>query len=290
MQLEPLRLQVIGTADYAESYRRHIHRMSNETVTDRRISLLRGLLQDGDGLDQIEAEPESPPPNSRVQAALSKSIEWLIEEDFPENVKALRIGAMVRMPWMDAETLRAVRDDVPASLWAMAARAHEFGDTRQERERFLEVLSDSSALELKIMGIPAGVLETWNYHYLNKRAVHLLESVGPNARWNNLDRLVSLYGPDSNADLIQWMEENGAPAGALIIHLLDTDQASITSPDKLEDMLRHCPDDDSLFEAIERCDAIDPTVVPACVRRWHGDVAYRRDMGSRIDKQMAGGH
>lgn len=287
MQLETLRKFAAGSSFYAESYRRMFNRMSNETVTDRRVYLVKEILQNGEGLERIESEPEAPPPNGRVQAAMSKSIEWLIDEDIPNQEKALRIGAIVRLPWMDAESLREIRDDVPPQVWAEAARIHEFGETRQERERFLEVLNDSAAMELKMLGVPSNAIEAWNLHFMARGDVHLLHDIGHDGQWPHLDRLVPLYEAGRSPDVAAWLQDNGGQAGKILVHLMETDQAMITHPSTLESMLKHCRDDDALYDAIERFDAVDGTVIPMCVRRWHDDVAHRRSLGSRIDERLA---
>lgn len=255
-----------------ESFRRIPPRMSTESVTDRRIRLVRDLLDNGEGIEAIENEPESPPPNSRVIAALTASLDRLAESDLSSREKALRAGALVRIPWMDGDALDEVRDQVPEEVWIAAARLHEFGESRQERERFLGLLSLDGAIEFKVHGVPTAALEAWNLHFLRLDAQHLLIDVGPTFKWGHLERLVGFFDSLEGNWAMSWLKANGAGGSAVLSHLLETDQATITSPDRLRPMLSTVAAGDSLISVIEKWDALDPGRIPPCIKQWHQDL------------------
>lgn len=269
MKLEALRIHY---AHPVESIRRIPPRMSTESVTDRRIRLVRDLLDNGEGIERIDAEPESPPANSKVVATVTSCLDRIAEADIPLREKALRVGALVRIAWMESDSLAEIRDQLPGEVWAAAAQVHEFGETRHEREKFIEMLSQDAAMELKIQGVPPKAIEAWNYHYLRHGAQHLLVDVGTSFRWQNIDRLVPFFGAEDANWSMAWLKENGAHGGIVLTHLLETDQATITSPDRIKPMLAMCTTGDNLVTVIEKWDALDPTRIPACAKQWYQEV------------------
>jgi len=287
MHLEHVRARYARVYEGADSYRwLRRRRMTQDTIADARADLVRDILLNGQGLDRIDLQAELPVASDRTITVIVRCLDSLKDDDLTDAEKAVRIGALIRLPWLDLPTLAELKREIPAGLVGLAAIEHGLGDTKTERSKFLCLLDEQEALSVRFAGIPDNAVEDWNLHFLQSGSIFLLVDMGADRAWSAPEKLLGVFDDSPSDETLDWMSANQADPVTLFAHLLEANQCSRVKPARAEVIMKRCGEFSTLPDLIDSWMKKDPSRVPDYMAAWRDEVFHRRTLAEQIDRQV----